>query len=119
MAKQDAEQIADVADVAEAPAVADAPAEVLGSEHEQRLIQLLDPEVLGDVTVELDALLGKGSLSLAQLAALKDGAVVGLDLPLNGQVELSLNGRIVARGELVAVGDNFGVRIAEVFARKS
>lgn len=87
-------------------------------DHEKRLIQLLDPEVLGEVTVELDALLGRGTLTLAQLAALQDGAVVELDLPLNGMVDLSLAGRIVARGELVAVGDNFGVRISEVFARK-
>lgn len=89
------------------------------ADNEQRLIQLLDPELLGDVSVELDALLGKGSMSLSRLASLKDGTVVGLDLPLNGQVDLALNGRIVARGELVAVGDNFGVRITEVLARKS
>lgn len=109
---------ADIAETADRLADA-APAEAIAPDHEQRLVQLLDPEVLGDVTVELDALLGKGSLSLAQLAALRDGSVVGLDLPLNGQVDLSLNGRIVARGELVAVGDHFGVRVAEVFARKA
>ena len=81
-------------------------------------ISLLDPELLGDVVVELSATLGQGTLSLAELANLKDGTVIELDAPLNGHVDLSLNGRLVARGELVSVGDNFGVRITDVLARK-
>jgi flagellar motor switch protein FliN/FliY len=53
-----------------------------------------------------------------RLASLETGEVVALDTPLNGVVELSLNGKLVARGEIVAVGDKFGVRISEILTRK-
>jgi flagellar motor switch protein FliN/FliY len=83
-----------------------------------RLIAMLDPEVLGNVGVELAATLGRGSLTMHRLASLETGEVVALDTPLNGVVELSLNGKLVARGEIVAVGDKFGVRISEILTRK-
>ena len=94
-----------------------APAKTIG-DNDGRLVELLDPEVLGEVTIELVASLGRGTMSLAALASLAEGATIELDTPLNGSVDLSLNDRLVARGELVSVGDRFGVRITEIFARK-
>lgn len=85
---------------------------------EGRLVGMLDAALLGDVDVELTALLGRGRMTLGQLASLKDGEVVPLDTAINGLVELSLNGRNVARGELVSVGDSFGVRITEILVVK-
>ena len=90
----------------------------LGDSHAERLIAMLDPEVLGQVGVELAATLGRGTLTIQRLAGLAPGEVVTLDTPLNGMVELSLNGKPVACGELVAVGDQFGVRIADIFVRQ-
>ena len=46
--------------------------------------------------------------------ALRLGTVVPLDATLNQSVELRLNGVAVARGELVAVGDSFAVRLTEI-----
>ncbi len=83
-----------------------------------RLIAMLDPEVLGLVSVELDATLGRGTLTMHQLASLESGQLVTLDTPLNGTVDLSLNGKLIARGEIVAVGDHFGIRVSEILARK-
>ncbi len=40
--------------------------------------------------------------------------MVTLDAPLNQAVELRLNGTVIAHGELVAVGDKFGVRLSEI-----
>lgn len=54
-----------------------------------------------------------------RLANLARDDIIALDTPLNGMVELSLNGLTVARGELVAVGDQFGVRISEILVRKA
>jgi flagellar motor switch protein FliN/FliY len=51
---------------------------------------------------------------VAELAALRDGAVVPLDAPLSQAVELRLNGVAVAKGELVSVGDRFAVRLLEI-----
>lgn len=65
-----------------------------------------------DVTVE--AVLGGATLSVGALNALTADSVVKLDAALGALVDLRLNGAVVARGELVAVGDRFGVRIAEI-----
>jgi flagellar motor switch protein FliN/FliY len=51
---------------------------------------------------------------VAELMNLKAGDCVPLDAVVNQDVELRLNGSTIARGELVTVGDNFGVRILEI-----
>jgi flagellar motor switch protein FliN/FliY len=74
----------------------------------------LDSTIFKDVQVELRARLGGVSLSIEELLTLKAGSVVRLDSKLDELIELRLNDSIVARGEIVAVGDNFGIRIAEI-----
>lgn len=69
---------------------------------------------LADVNVTIEAVLGQSAMTVSQLLALRPGDVVDLDTALNGQVELTLNGKVIAKGELVAVDDRFGVRIAEI-----
>ena len=66
------------------------------------------------VGVELEAFLGSARMTVAELTALTPGAVVALDAQLNAAVELRLNGVAVAHGELVAVGDKFGVRLTGI-----
>ena len=73
-----------------------------------------DSPIFKDVPVVLDAALGRANLSVQDLLALKSGSVVKLDVRLNDLVELRLNESLVARGEIVAVGDSFGVRIVEI-----
>jgi flagellar motor switch protein FliN len=63
------------------------------------------------VDVELETYLGKTRMSIGEVKALGEGAIVRLDSALNALVELRLNGSTIALGELVAVGDKFGVRI--------
>ncbi|MBO9714806.1 FliM/FliN family flagellar motor C-terminal domain-containing protein [Sphingomonas sp.] len=71
-------------------------------------------KLIGNVGVELRAFLGGAEMTVAELEALGAGTVVRLDTPLNATVVLELNGVGVARGELVAVGDKFGVRLTEI-----
>ena len=66
------------------------------------------------VEVTLDAFVGGARLTVAELNALQPGSTVKLDTALNQAVELRLNGTVVGRGELVAVGDRFGVRLTEI-----
>lgn len=68
------------------------------------------------IDLTLEAYLGDARLTLASLKALKGGSLLELEAPLNALVELRLNGVCVAEGELVAVGDNFGVRISKIAA---
>lgn len=71
-------------------------------------------KLIENVGVELEAFLGSARMTVAELTALAPGAAVALDAQLNGAVELRLSGVAVARGELVAVGDKFGVRLTEI-----
>jgi flagellar motor switch protein FliN/FliY len=48
------------------------------------------------------------------LFSLKDGSVVELQRMVDDPVDVLLNGRVVARGQLVASGDQFGVRVTEI-----
>ncbi len=73
----------------------------------------ITPELLGDVRVSLEAHLGRAGLTVEELMALKSGSVVTLETGLADRVELYLNGTLIARGEIVAVGDKYGVRIVD------
>jgi len=70
--------------------------------------------LIQNVPVQLEAFVGDVRMTIAELSALRPDSVVALDAPLNQAVELRLNRLPVARGELVAVGDKFGVRISEI-----
>jgi flagellar motor switch protein FliN/FliY len=74
----------------------------------------INPKLIETVSVTLEAYLGEARMTVADLTALKDNSVVPLDAALNQAVELRLNGVAVARGELVAVGDSFAVRLTEI-----
>jgi flagellar motor switch protein FliN/FliY len=76
----------------------------------------LHGEILRGVRVSLEVRLGEAKMTVDEMMALKQGAVVTLDAGLSDYVELFLNGTLVARGEIVAVGDKFAVKIAELAA---
>jgi flagellar motor switch protein FliN/FliY len=73
--------------------------------------------LLGDVAVTLQARLGSVEMTLADLLALRTGSVIELKTRLSEPVELYLNDGLVARGEIVAVDDRFGIRILEIATR--
>ena len=70
-------------------------------------------ELMQEVDVSLEAYLGESQLAVSTLTALKDGEVVKLDKKPGDPVSLKLNGKLVALGELVVVGDHLGVRITQ------
>lgn len=74
----------------------------------------LAARMIDDVEVEIEAFVGGTRMTVAELGALKPQSVVTLDAPLNQAVELRLNGVVIGQGELVAVGEKFGVRLSEV-----
>lgn len=76
----------------------------------------LDSEIFADLNVKVTAILGHGSLSVRSILDLSDGSVLDLDTPLDGLIDIAINGRIVAQGEIVAVDDKFGVRIKKIIA---
>jgi flagellar motor switch protein FliN len=68
-----------------------------------------------DVPVTLTVELGRVNLTVTQLADLKPGDIVELGRHSRAPVELTSNGRLVARGELVQIDTDLGVRITSVF----
>ena len=64
--------------------------------------------------VRLQVRVGEASMTVAQLLAAREHEVLVLDRALEEPVDLVLEGRVVARGQLVAVDGMFGVRIAEL-----
>ena len=103
-------------------------AESIKAVHEIRLTELAqsDPgkrvleanlDLIRDVKVRLTASVGRCELSVKELFDLKENAVLELDSGTRDTVDVLLDGRVVARGTLVAAGDSFGVQISEVLAR--
>lgn len=74
----------------------------------------LDSAIFKDVKAPIEATLGQATLTVEDLLALKSGSIVKLDLKVTDLVELRLNQTVVALGEIVAVDDNFAIRIVEV-----
>lgn len=71
-------------------------------------------EAVLDVSLPLVARFGQTVMPMRTLAALGPGAMVDLDRSPEDPVELLVGGRVVAKGEVVIVGGNYGVRILEV-----
>ncbi len=79
-----------------------------------RNLDLLMNVSLG-VTVEL----GRCTMRVGDVLKLGKGSVVELDRAAGEPVDVLINRRLVARGEVVAVDDRFGVRLTELLARKT
>ena len=78
--------------------------------------QATDLERLNEVMVELTVEVGRTRLTLGQALALGPGSVVTLDRLADKPVDLLVNGRPIARGEVVVIDEEFGLRITEVVA---
>jgi flagellar motor switch protein FliN len=76
----------------------------------------LDSDIFSDIDVKLTAILGRGTIAVRTLLDLGEGSVLDLDTPLDGTIDLLLNDRVIAQGEIVAVDDKFGVRITKTVA---
>lgn len=70
--------------------------------------------LIGHVQVSLSAQIGTVDLSIDRLLGLKAGDEIVMNELLEAPVTLMLNGRSIARAELVAIDDHFGVRILDI-----
>jgi len=71
-------------------------------------------DLLHDVEMEVTAELGRTRMSVRELLSLTPGAVIELDRAAGGPADLLVNGRLIARGEVVVIDENFGIRITEI-----
>ncbi len=73
-------------------------------------------DLLHDVQLDLKIELGRTQMHLEEVLRLKQGAVVTLDKLAGDPVDIYANGRLIARGEVLVLNDNFCVRVAELIA---
>jgi flagellar motor switch protein FliN/FliY len=71
-------------------------------------------EMLQDVVMELSAELGRTRMTVRDLLSLQPGNVVELDRLAGSPADLLVNGRLVARGEVVVVDEDYAVKITEL-----
>ncbi len=71
-------------------------------------------DAVSDIPVQISVVLGKTSMQVQQLLKLGRGAVVELDRKVGEPVDIFVNNRLVARGEVVVVEDKIGVTMTEI-----
>ncbi len=71
-------------------------------------------DLVRDVELDLKIELGRTHMHLEEVLRLKQGAVVTLDKLAGDPVDIYVNGRLIARGEVLVLNDNFCVRVAEL-----
>ena len=73
-----------------------------------------DVEAIYDIPVQISAVLGRSTMQVSQLLKLGRGAVVELDRKVGEAIDIYVNNRLVARGEVVVVEDKLGVTMTEI-----
>ena len=70
-----------------------------------------------NVQLQVTAELGKCKMMVQDILKLGAGSIVELDRLAGGPVDLLVNNKLVARGEVVAIDENFGVRVTELIQK--
>jgi flagellar motor switch protein FliN/FliY len=73
-----------------------------------------DVAAIYDIPVQISAVLGRSTMQVSQLLKLGRGAVVELDRKVGEAIDIYVNNRLVARGEVVVVDDKLGVTMTEI-----
>ncbi|MGH7194273.1 MAG: flagellar motor switch protein FliN, partial [Candidatus Saccharimonadales bacterium] len=73
-------------------------------------------DLIRDVELDLRIEFGRTHMSLEDVLKLRKGSVVPLDKLAGDPVDIFVNGRLIAKGEVLVLNDNFCVRVAELIA---
>ena len=74
--------------------------------------------LLSDVDMEVTVELGRTTMPIRELLALQPGMVVEIERAAAGPIDVLVNGRLIARGEVVVIDEEFGVRVTEIVATR-
>lgn len=72
-------------------------------------------DLLRDIRLQVSVELGRTSLPLKQVMQMMEGSVIELDQLAGEPVNVIAAGKIVAQGEVVVIGSNFGIKITKIF----
>ena len=96
---------------ADTPAATD---DIAYNEDEQAARIAADLEAVFDVPVQVSAVLGRSKMDVGELLKLGPGTVLELDRRVGEAIDIYVNNRLVARGEVVLVEDKLGVTMTEI-----
>lgn len=87
-------------------------------EEERKAEEIITPVLksLLDIPLELSVEIGRTKMLLGDLLQITQGSTIELDKTENEPVEILVNGRHIARGEIILMGDKFGVRIIDIIS---
>jgi len=85
-----------------------------GEEDQRTPTVARELEAVYEIPVQVSAVLGKATMQVSQLLKLGRGAVVELDRKVGEAIDIYVNNRLVARGEVVVVDDRLGVTMTEI-----
>ena len=74
-------------------------------------------DVFGSIPVDVTVMLGKTRVDLQKLLQMAKGDVIELTKKAGESVEIMVNSQVIAQGEIVAVGENYGVKVTKVISR--
>ncbi len=83
---------------------------------EKDITKLLDR--LMDIPLNVEVVVGSTVIQIRELINLGPGSVLELDRETTEPVDIKVNGKLIAKGELVVVGEKFGVRITEIYSEE-
>lgn len=75
-------------------------------------------DLILDVPLELSVVLGKTKRSIKDILSMSTGSVIELDKLTDEPLEILLNGKLIAKGEVVVINESFGVRITNILSQK-
>ncbi len=78
----------------------------------------LDLQSILEIPLNVEVIIGEAEMPLKDVLDLNPGAIVELNREISDPVDIKVNGKLVARGEIVTIGENFGVRIKEIYGKE-
>lgn len=81
--------------------------------------QQINLDVFSNIPVNISVEVGCSEISLKEVYELTEGSIIELDRMVGEPLDLVVNGQVIAQGEVVAIDNNFGLRVTSVVARTS
>lgn len=72
---------------------------------------------LSEIPIEVTAVLGQSKMTLREVLDLAEGSIIELDRLAGEPLDIKVGGSVVAQGEVVAVDDNYGLRITNILMK--
>ena len=90
--------------------------EAVESRNEQEETEKYDLGFVLDIPLELSVEFGKVKIVINDLIQLGQGSIIELNKSVGDPLEIYINGKLIARGEVVVVDDKFGIRVTDIIS---